>query len=156
MAGNEIIVTNGIYATGGRALGTNLLVNSVAVHKPLTLRSVNGPEVTIIQGYQVPITTSGDGANRCVHLTNGATLSGFTLTNGCMRMDGEWFYDQSGDRRCAERDERFLPCAGTLVRPSLVFRPVPARLQARSFLPTSSSQLSSGSAYGRNVSVQPS
>jgi hypothetical protein len=82
LAGDEIVVTNGIYASGGRAVGTNLLVNRVAVDKPLILRSVNGPEHTIIRGYQVPGTANGDGAIRCVYLTNGASLSGFTLTNG--------------------------------------------------------------------------
>jgi hypothetical protein len=92
--GDEIVVTNGLYATGGRAVGTNLLVNRVAVDKPLTLRSVNGPEVTIIQGYQVPSITNGDGAIRCVYLTNGACLSGFTLSNGATRAVNESWFDR--------------------------------------------------------------
>jgi hypothetical protein len=65
VAGDEIVVTNGIYATGGRS-GIR-----VTVDKPLRVRSVNGPRFTSIAG-----------SGPCVYLTNVATLSGFTLTNG--------------------------------------------------------------------------
>jgi len=89
VAGDEIVVTNGVYATGGSPVGTNTLVNRVAVDKPLVLRSVNGPEVTIIQGAQAPGGGNGDGAIRCVYLATNAVLSGFTLTNGATRTEGD-------------------------------------------------------------------
>jgi hypothetical protein len=89
--GDTVRVAGGAYATGGRAVGTNLLVNRVAIDRAITVESLMGPEVTTIQGYQVPVTTNGDGAIRCVYLTNGASLSGFTLSNGATRTDGDYY-----------------------------------------------------------------
>ena len=95
-AGDEIVVTNGTYATGGRAVGPEFMTNRVTVDKPLRLRSVNGPQFTIIQGAKAPGGGNGEGAIRCVHLASGASLSGFTLTNGATRTAGATDLNQSG------------------------------------------------------------
>jgi hypothetical protein len=58
--GATIFVTNGIYAP-------------VTVNTPLTLQSVNGPGVTVI---------NGGGKAECLYLTNDAVTVGFTLTSG--------------------------------------------------------------------------
>jgi len=60
LAGDEVVVTNGTYIP-------------VWVDKALTLRSVNGPDLTVIDG---------GGLEQCAHMASGASLVGFTLTNG--------------------------------------------------------------------------
>jgi len=92
--GDEIVVTNGVYATGGRAAGSNPTANRVAVDKPVKVLSVNGPQLTQIQGSQA-------GAIRCVYLTNGASLSGFTLTKGGTRsIPASGYGSEGGGVRC--------------------------------------------------------
>ena len=81
-AGDEILVTNGTYA-GGSRVDTNGQPNCVLVDKPLVLSSVNGPDVTIIDG---------GGGVRCVYLTNNAVMVGFTLANGLTGGNGGGVY----------------------------------------------------------------
>ena len=78
-SGEEILVTNGTYCVGGRPVRD--VMCRVALPIPVTVKSVNGPAETIIEG--VPVI--GDAAVRCAYLGEGAVLAGFTLTNGATR-----------------------------------------------------------------------
>jgi hypothetical protein len=80
--GDLILVTNGLYNTGGWVVYGSL-TNRVVINKAVSVRSVNGPAVTMIQGYQIPSSSTAYSNNvRCVYMTNNATLSGFIITGG--------------------------------------------------------------------------
>ena len=70
----------------------SLLTNRVVIDKRITVQSVNGAEVTRIRGAGPP----GDNAVRCVWMTNGAALIGFTLADGATRTGGPESTEQFG------------------------------------------------------------
>ncbi|HWQ92425.1 MAG TPA: choice-of-anchor Q domain-containing protein, partial [Clostridia bacterium] len=104
--GAHILVTNGTYQSGGR-VAHGALTNRLVIDKPVLVQSVNGPALTAIQGNPA----IGDEAVRCVYLTNGARLSGFTLLHGATRAGGDGAREQSGGGAwCASTNDLLLNC----------------------------------------------
>lgn len=82
-AGDTVWVSNGVYAVGGGLYGYDDWTPSrVGVPSGVKVLSVNGPTVTTIRGQPAVGGGNGEEAIRCVFLESGATLAGFTLTNG--------------------------------------------------------------------------
>ena len=92
--GEIVLVTNGVYATGGKIMHGDLL-NRIAIDKPITVLSANGYKQTIIEGAW-DAATNGPNAVRCVAMVDGATLAGFTIKNGATRTSGNTITLQSG------------------------------------------------------------
>jgi hypothetical protein len=84
--GDLVLVNDGIYQTGGRTVNGYGLTNRVVIDQAIAVESIDGPAETVIEGYQMPGTTNGNSAVRCVYMTNNAVLIGFTLTNGATRL----------------------------------------------------------------------
>jgi len=101
VAGDLILVSNGIYNTGGTSGedGVSPTTNRVLCAKAVEIRSVDGPDATFIVGAPDAGTGgNGPGAVRCVCFpwNSGATLSGFTLTNGYTLTTGDSNREQGG------------------------------------------------------------
>jgi hypothetical protein len=117
-SGDTVLVTNGVYQTGVTwatlgNFGGHGMSNRVAVTRALRVESVNGPAVTTIVGYQVPATTIGDAAVRCVFLANGALLAGFTLTNGATQNWADWDAGSGGGVCCVSASAVVSNCVLT-------------------------------------------
>jgi hypothetical protein len=95
VAGDIVLVTNGVYATGGYVMFGDV-TNRITLDKPMTVTSVNGYAATVIQGAWDPISKNGPSAVRCAFLTNGTVLSGFTLQNGATHALGSISTDGGG------------------------------------------------------------
>jgi hypothetical protein len=89
-AGDTVLVTNGVYATGGRPAysdggGQGVDGSRVLITNSIRLESLNGPAVTTIVGFRTWTNEVGqvvEDGGRCVYLGDRAVLSGFTLTHG--------------------------------------------------------------------------
>ena len=62
-AGDTVLVTNGVYRVGLRIGGEG--TNRVVITNAIALRSINGPQFTVI---------NGGGKIRCAYLADGASL----------------------------------------------------------------------------------
>ncbi len=104
VAGDEIMVTNGVYQTGATVVSG--MSNRVAVTKAVTVQSVNGAAVTSIAGSG----PNGPAAVRCVYLTNGALLAGLTLTNGATQATYDPLTGSGGGIWCESPSAVVLNC----------------------------------------------
>jgi len=79
-AGDTVWVSNGVY----------LLTNQIVVISNMTLRSANGPEVTIVNGGFAAEAPDATTNNRCLYMSNiSAFVHGFTFSNGaCTNIGG--------------------------------------------------------------------
>ncbi len=92
-AGDTVLVTNGTYDTGETVTPSRSSSNRVVITENITVKSVNGPEVTFIVGAS-DNGTNGPAAVRGVYMTTGL-LAGFTVTNGHTMNSGNDDYDRS-------------------------------------------------------------
>jgi hypothetical protein len=85
--GDTVLVTNGVYDSGGGVIPGYTLFNRLVITNDISVKSVNGPIVTIILGQPDPDTREfGTNAVRGVYMSSGI-LSGLTVSNGYTHFD---------------------------------------------------------------------
>jgi len=108
---DTVVVTNGVYDKGGGIVPGHSLSNRVVVTNAITIQSVNGPEHTVILGASDPLTGEhGSHAVRGAYLTSGASLNGFTVSNGSTRATGHSTYERSGGGLFLDADGMISNC----------------------------------------------
>jgi PKD repeat protein len=110
LPGEVVLVTNGVYSSGGKARAGDG-ANRVVLDKPILVKSVNGFLATVIQGNYDPADTNGPAATRCAWLTNGATLHGFTLQGGAtLATAGTNSFKSGGGAWCVSSNAYVFNC----------------------------------------------
>ncbi len=107
--GDTVLVSNGVYATGGRAVAGQTLANRIVITNSISLFSVNGPSNTVIVGQN----PNGATAMRCAYISAGGTISGFTLTNGATLTTGDAVTNRSGGGVYADTSSLITNCIVT-------------------------------------------
>ncbi|HBA84254.1 MAG TPA: hypothetical protein DCZ95_09200 [Verrucomicrobia bacterium] len=116
-AGSTIWVTDGVYnAEATYSERQTHCASRLVVAKPLTIRSVNGPDKTILEGQRAE-----ENPIRCALLDYGAALDGFTLRGGSAYTNDFYNYSwgfyygpdhesRKGGGAFLSRDARLINC----------------------------------------------
>ncbi len=101
VSNDTVLVSNGVYNTGGIRV-TGSPTNRVVIKSYVTVRSLLGPEETIIEGaWSSDGNTNGTDAARCVYMYASSRLIGFTLSGGATHAEsGE--YGSGGGVYCGD------------------------------------------------------
>lgn len=106
IAGRRVLVTDGVYASGGTAV-FGAMSNRVALLNGVRVESVNGPSVTTIRGAPL---TSGNNGVRGAYVAHGSILHGFTLTEGSTLNTGSRSKEQGGGGAWSEKRGVLVNC----------------------------------------------
>jgi len=104
-AGDTVFVSNGVYSTGARVSGDGVS-NRVVVSQAVLIQNASSPSPAIIEGAG-PL---GNTAVRCIYLSSGAILDGFTLSNGFTHAGGTWTTEQAGGGAWCAADAVLTNC----------------------------------------------